>query len=92
MPSLYEGLPFIMVEAQAASLPILASNTISKQIEITDLIYKKNIDDSDKKWAIKIDEIIKNKNRLEKDYSLAIKKNGFDLYDTIEKIMNYYDN
>lgn len=35
MPSLYEGLPLTLVEAQAADLPCLVSNNITKEVNIT---------------------------------------------------------
>lgn len=93
IPSLYEGLPFIMIEAQAASLPILASETISNQIEITDLVYRENLETSDEIWAKKIDFIIENNKtkRLEKDYGCIIKNKGFDISDTVKKISEYYN-
>lgn len=94
IPSLYEGLPFIMIEAQAAALPILSSNNISNQIEITDLVYKECLETADEEWARDIDNIIKlNKNtRTEKKYSNTLREKGFDICDTINKIMKYYNN
>ena len=38
MPSLYEGFPVTLVEAQAAGLPCVVSDTISHEVKITDLL------------------------------------------------------
>lgn len=60
-PSLYEGLPLGLVEAQAAGLPCILSNTISPDTEITDLVDFVSLDASADKW---VDEINKNKERF----------------------------
>lgn len=38
LPSLFEGLPVTLVEAQAAALPCFAADTITKEIRITDAL------------------------------------------------------
>lgn len=39
LPSLYEGLPVVCVEAQAAGLPCLVSSNVTREIKLTDRVY-----------------------------------------------------
>lgn len=39
LPSLYEGLPVVCVEAQAAGLPCLVSSNVTREIRLTDQVY-----------------------------------------------------
>jgi glycosyltransferase involved in cell wall biosynthesis len=57
-PSLYEGLPVTLVEAQAAGLKIITSSTVSQEVAITDLVSFCALEDSEKIWANKVIENI----------------------------------
>ena len=51
-PSLFEGLPVTMVEAQAAGLPCVISNRVPNECIITDgLVTIKNLSESPEEWA-----------------------------------------
>ena len=52
MPSLFEGLPFILVEAQAAGIHCLVSDTVSQESDITGLIDFKSLAKPAEVWAM----------------------------------------
>lgn len=54
MPSLFEGLPFVLVEAQASGIPCIVSNTVSKEAKLTDILEYVNLDANPEIWAEKI--------------------------------------
>ncbi|EJX06159.1 Glycosyltransferase [gut metagenome] len=50
-PSLHEGLPVTMIEAQAAGLPILASSTITQEVCVTPLVQLMDLETPAEEWA-----------------------------------------
>lgn len=51
MPSLFEGLPFVLVEAQCAGLKVLCSDTISREVKLTGNLTFMSLDEPSEKWA-----------------------------------------
>lgn len=65
LPSLYEGLPCVCVEAQANGLPCLISSNVTKEVELSDKVRFLEIKDPDQ-WVNAILEMSKLK-RIEKN-------------------------
>lgn len=91
MPSLYEGLPIVGIEAQASGLPCLLSKNISNQIYITDKVKLCPIEKGAEYWAneiLSLDRSLKSR----ENYASIVRKNGFDIKDAVSFLENEYIN
>lgn len=89
-PSLFEGLPVTIIEAQAASLPCVISDTITQEVKISDLVYFKSIEQNPYHWVDTIINSIKESNRINRRNEIS--NSGYDISDTTKWITNLYIN
>ncbi len=87
MPSLFEGLPIVGVEAQTSGLNCIFSENVSKQVSITKHTKFLPLNNKD----IWLDEILSNEKKYSRNDVLDdIRKNGYDLKEEIKKIERLY--
>lgn len=90
MPSLFEGLPFVLVEAQAAGLPCLISDTINKDIRITDNVFFQSLSLGAEDWAEKMGDITTAFERRKTDEIMEAA--GYSIQSTLDYIQMVYKN
>lgn len=88
LPSLFEGLPIVGVEAQTSGLSCYFSKNITEEIGITQLANFISLNKSPKFWA---EKIIKNRHVERKDMLEDIIKSGYDINTEILKIEKLYE-
>ena len=57
-PSLYEGLPFTLIESQVNGLPVIASNNIDKKVKFNENFVFESLDNVDE-WLINLNKLIR---------------------------------
>lgn len=88
MPSTFEGLPFVLVEAQCAGLPCLVSDKISHDSALLDTTKFLPLTASAKEWAQAICSQARTDDR---HYGASeITRQGYSIYDIINKLQNIY--
>lgn len=89
LPSLYEGLPIVGIEAQATSLPCVFSSSITSEVQIVDNVTFINLDDNLDIWAKKI---LNYKNIKRYSNTKEIIKSGYEIKGQAKLLQNFYLN
>lgn len=89
-PSFYEGLPNVIVEAQATGLKCLISNRISEEVLLTDIINTFSINDNISDIIQKYDEL-NSKNILRESYSGLMRAKGYDIKTVSSHMLNWFE-
>ena len=79
MPSLNEGMPYSIIEAQCAGLPCVVSDTLSPNMKITDLVAFVSLDDP-QAWITSIVEGSRSADR--KQYKEKVIASGYGIEQT----------
>lgn len=87
LPSFFEGLPGVLVEAQAAGLPCIVSDTVTDEAQATDLVTYLSIETAPEVWA---EEILKRADGVRRDTAGELKEAGFDVRSQAEEYRRFY--
>lgn len=83
-PSVYEGLPVTLIEAQVAGIPCLVSDRIAEEVRISNLLTFKGLERTEDEWAYDIDQMVKN------SVVPVIDTENWDLEKIVKKLESLY--
>lgn len=88
--STFEGLPFGPIELQAANVPCLASDAITKEIDLgLNLVEFQSLSDTPKIWAEKVISMQKREITTDK-IKTAFKEHSFDIKESVKRLEKVY--
>jgi glycosyltransferase involved in cell wall biosynthesis len=90
-PSLFEGLPVTLIEAQAAGIKCLISDALSKEVTVVpDLVKFISLKEKPESWA---QEVIKySENDYKRNTYEEIKRSEYDILDNVKRLEQFYLN
>lgn len=93
LPSKYEGMPLVMIEAQAAGMRCISADTYSPEVDFgIGLIRWLSLNDDIAVWADTVEESINKGRPTKEDVENAVRKRRFDSKMFAETICEIYEN
>lgn len=86
-PSVFEGIPMALIEAQACGLPCIVSQNVHPQIKITDGLRFISLQKPPNEWA---KAVLALKNRKRSDSSGEVKRAGYDMRENAKSLESFY--
>lgn len=87
-PSKYEGVPLVVLEAQAAGKKVLMSDVITDDVMVTPLVEKESLNNSARDWCTHINKMLKK--NIDCDIKNEFKKRKLDMGSTVSKLIKIY--
>lgn len=92
LPSLYEGMPLVLIEAQASGLPCVTADTYSREVDFgIGTVDWLNLEDGVSVWADAVESAVKQGRSAKEDVVAAIERDGFDSRVFARKICELYE-
>ncbi len=91
LPSLFEGLPVVMIEAQAAGIPCLVSDNVSSEADLNlDLVQYENLEKEPVQWVKPIEMMLTAPAVSWSDRKRALEREGHDILSMTTTLSEIY--
>ena len=90
LPSLYEGMPIVGLEAQCSGLPIFFSKNITEETTACELAHYIELNKSPREWAKEIIPIVESNKENRRNHAEELKLAGFDSYSEARRLQAFY--
>src|SRR5690606_35717208 len=90
-PSLYEGLGLAVIEAQAAALPSVISDTVPREADVVPgLVYRESLSNEAQVWAERV-LTVASQPQKSGDSLRIVKASEFNLQKSVEWLVRVYE-
>lgn len=86
-PSIFEGFGIAILEAEAAGVPVVMSDVVPSDIDLTTLVHRMSLSNSPKEWA---DKILSIKVTDRESYNSAISGTKYNIRETVKEFEKMY--
>lgn len=92
LPSLYEGMPLVMIEAQAAGLPCVTADTYSREVDFgIGYVQWLSLEQGASVWADALERAVQMPRAEKAAVVQAVEKNGFDSHVFAHRLCALYE-
>lgn len=90
LPSLYEGLPVVGLEAESCGLPMFFSEEVTREANACELGHFIGLDKSEEYWADEILKACRENMPVRRSHAREVANAGFDSASEAVRMQNYY--